>query len=132
MKPSYILNISGAVIGLLGIISLLMSTSIFFNLFGIREKEGNYVLFIVIANFVCSFLYLFAAWGFFTGKPWTTRVLTWAALLLVIAFLGFGIYIYSGGIYEFKTIKAMTFRTLLTIAFAGLSFRYISKKQDSQ
>ena len=130
MKSKIILNITGAVIAFFGVITLFMSTSVIFGLFNIREKEGNYVLFVVIANFMCSLLYLAAAYGFFTRQRWTTMTLNIAVGVLVVAFIGFGIHIYSGGIYEHKTISAMIFRTLLTVGFALISFKYISKNKN--
>lgn len=125
---SIVLFISGFVIALFGIITLFMSTAVIFGLFDIREKEGNYVLFVVIANFICAFLYLAAAYGFFTKKKWTTMVLNIAVGVLVITFIGLGIHIYSGGIYEQKTVYAMMFRTLVTIGFLLISLKYISKE----
>ncbi len=64
MKP-IVLFISGFIIALFGVVTLFMSTSVIFGLFKIREKEGNYVLFVVVANFICAFLYVAAAYGFF-------------------------------------------------------------------
>jgi hypothetical protein len=123
---SILLFASGFAISLLGLLSLFMTTSVIFGLFHIREKEGNYVLFVVIANFLCAFLYLIAGYGFFTKKNWTTMILNFAVGILIIAFIGLGIHIYSGGIYEHKTIYAMMFRTFITIAFLLVSFKYIS------
>lgn len=124
---SFVLFISGFIISLFGLVTLFMSTSVIFGLFDIREMEGNYVLFVVVANFICAFLYLAAAYGFFTRQKWTTILLNSAVGILVIAFIGLAIHIYSGGIYEKKTVGAMIFRTLLTIGFALISFYYISK-----
>ena len=123
---SVLLFISGLAVSLLGLLSLFMTTSVIFGLFDIREKEGNYVLFVVIANFLCAFLYLIAGYGFFAKKNWTTMVLNSAVGILVVAFIGLGIHIYSGGIYEHKTIYAMIFRTFITMAFLLISFKYIS------
>lgn len=131
MKSKMIVYITGAVIAFFGIITLFMSTSVIFGLFDIREKEGNYVLFVVIANFICAFLYLAAAYGFFTWQKWTTGVLNAAVGVLIITFIALGVHIYSGGIYEHKTVAAMTFRTLLTITFTIISFKYISGKKVS-
>ena len=125
---SIVLFISGFIIGLFGIVTLFMSTAVIFGLFDIREKEGNYVLFVVIANFICAFLYMAAAYGFFTKKRWTTMVLNFSVGILVIAFIGLGIHIYSGGIYEEKTVYAMMFRTFVTIGFLLISLKYISKE----
>ena len=52
------------ILGAFGLLTLLLSTSVIFDLFGVRAKEGNYVLFVVWANFISSILYLFAAYGF--------------------------------------------------------------------
>ena len=127
MKP-IVLFICGFIIALFGVVTLFMSTSVMFGLFDIREKEGNYVLFVVIANFICAFLYLAAAYGFFTKKRWTTMVLNFSVGILVITFIGLGIHIYSGGIYEQKTVYAMMFRTFLTMGFLLISLKYIPKK----
>lgn len=113
--------------GLFGIVTLFMSTSVIFGLFGIREKEGNYVLFIVVANFLCAFLYLAAAYGFFIQKKWTTMLLNFAVAVLLIAFIGLWIHISSGGMYEHKTVYAMMFRIFVTIGFLLISLKYISK-----
>ncbi|HET7118512.1 MAG TPA: hypothetical protein VFI29_18595 [Hanamia sp.] len=128
MKP-IVLFITGFIIALFGVITLFMSTSVIFGLFDIREKEGNYVMFVLIANFICAFLYLAAAYGFFVRQKWTTMILNIAVGVLVITFIGLGIHIYSGGIYEQKTIGAMIFRTLLTIGFVLVSFYYISREK---
>ncbi|HUZ57912.1 MAG TPA: hypothetical protein VMU83_03955 [Hanamia sp.] len=125
---SIVLFISGFIIALFGIVTLFMSTAVIFGLFDIREEESNYVLFVVIANFICAFLYLAVAYGFFTKKKWTTMVLNIAVGVLVITFIGLGIHIYSGGIYEHKTVYAMMFRTLVTIGFLLISLKYISKE----
>src|SRR5574337_1119988 len=96
---SIILFISGFIIALFGVLTLFMSVSVIFGLFDIREKEGNYVLFVVIANFLCAFLYFAAAYGFFTLQKWTTKILNIAVGVLIITFLGLGIHIFSGGLY---------------------------------
>ncbi len=125
------LFISGFVIALFGIVTLFMSTSVIFGLFDIREREGNYVLFVVVANFLCAFLYLAAAYGFFAKKKWTTMVLNFSVGVLIITFIGLGIHIFSGGIYEQRTIGAMIFRTLITIGFTLVSYKYISQQNIS-
>ena len=51
------------ILGAFGLLTLFLSTSVIFDLFGIRAKEGNYVLFVVWANFISSVLYLVAPTG---------------------------------------------------------------------
>ena len=125
----FILYLVAAVLTGFGLLTLFLSTSIIFDLFDIRAKEGNYVLFIVWSNFICSFLYLISAYGLLTTKKWTYKTLGLSAVILIVAFTGFLLYIQSGGIHETKTIGAMVFRTSLTIAFALFAYFAINKKQ---
>lgn len=111
-----------------GLLTLFLSTSIIFDWFGIRAKEGNYVLFVVWANFICSLLYLFAAYGFIKAKKWTFLLLGLAAIVLISTFVIFKIYIYSGGIYETKTVGALIFRIIITLIFVFLAYFTITKK----
>jgi len=48
-----------------------------------------------------------------------------ASGILLLTFIALGFYIASGGIYEFKTVLAMTFRTLITIAFGYIAYKFI-------
>jgi hypothetical protein len=111
-----------------GLLTFFLSTSIIFDWFGIRAKEGNYVLFVVWANFICSFLYLFAAYGFIKAKKWTFLLLGLATIELISTFVIFKIYIYSGGIYETKTVEALIFRLIVTLIFVIFAYFTIAKK----
>lgn len=112
-----------------GLLTLFLSTSVIFDLFGIRVKEGNYVLFVVWSNFISSLLYLSAAYGFIKSKPWTVTRLGISTIILIAAFIGLEIHVSSGGIYEAKTISAMIFRIAVTLVFAIIAYFTISKKK---
>ena len=114
-----------------GLLTLFLSTSVIFDLFGIRAKEGNYVLFIVWANFISSILYLFAAYGFIKMKIWTPKLLVISSIILIIAFIGLLLHVNTGGIYETKTIGAMIFRTAITLAFAIIAHFTITKNRST-
>ena len=116
----YVLYTSAVILAAFGLLTLFLSTSVIFDLFGIREKEGNYVLFVVWSNFISSILYLFAAYGFTKNKKWTATLLGISTLILIGAFIGLKSHINSGGIYETKTIGAMIFRISVTLVFATL------------
>lgn len=131
MKPG-ILKIAATILVLFALVTLFMSSSVIFDLFGIREKEGNYVLFVVISNFICAFLYLISAYGLFFQKKWTTSLLSSSLGILLLSFGGLLWHINSGGIYEEQTVKAMLFRIGITFVFTILSWRYISKKIENQ
>ena len=111
-----------------GLITLFLSSSVILDLFGVRAKEGNYVLFVVWANFTSSILYLFAAFGFIKSKKWTMKALGFSVGILIAALTGLFIHINSGGIYETKTIGAMAFRITTTAIFAILAYFLISKR----
>lgn len=100
-----------------GLLTLFLSSSILFDWFGLRAKEGDYVQFIVVTNFTCSFLYLAAAYRLFIKKAWVYQLLWIALILLVIGIVGLMVHIYSGNLYETKTVGAMIFRIVLTIGF---------------
>lgn len=75
-----------------GLLTMFLSTSVIFDLFDVRAKEGNYVLFVVWSNFISSFLYLFSVYGLLTSKNWTFKILGLSTIILAIAFIGFLFY----------------------------------------
>lgn len=105
-----------------GCISVFMTTSIIFDLFGIREMEGNFVYPIIYANLFCGLLYLYSAYAIWNYQKTAIYALSIALVVLIVSFVWFLIYIQSGGIHEVKTIKAMSFRTIIT--FIVLIFAY--------
>lgn len=113
-----------------GMLTLFLSTSVIFDLFGIRAQEGNYVLFVVWSNFISSLLYLFAAYGFIKNKKWTASLLGIAAVVLVVAFIGLLIHINTGSIYETKTVGAMIFRIIVTLVFAAFARSSLAKNKE--
>ena len=125
----YIPYIIALFLAAFGLLTLFLSSSVIFDLFGIRAAEGNYVLFIVWANFISSILYLFAAYGFVTSKEWTTSLLLSSAIILLAFFIGLIFYVNSGGIHETKTIFAMVFRITVTLIFTILAYFIITKKK---
>lgn len=126
-----ILKITAVVLFIFAAMTLFMSGSVIFDLFGMRAKEGNFVPFIVGANFICSLLYLPTAYGLFAKKKWTTLILVIAAALLAISFIGLLFHINSGGLYEERTVRAMLFRISVTGLFAAIAWYFISKKTKS-
>ncbi len=111
-----------------GLLTLFLSTSVIFDLFDIRAKQGNYVLFILWANFISSLIYLSAAYGFLKKKKWTTPILIISTGILIFAFIGLQFHINAGGLYETKTVFAMIFRISVTAVFTVLAYFNITKK----
>ena len=113
------------------LLTLFLSSSVIFDWFGIRGKEGNYVLLVVWANFISSILYLAAAYGFLKQKKLTFKILNLSASILIMALVGLFIHINSGGLYETKTIGAMIFRIIVTLAFVLLAYLKFIKNENN-
>lgn len=129
-KTNKILRYSSAtVLTAFALITLFLSSSVILDLFGIRAMEGNYVPQVVWANLIASLLYLSAAFGFMQSKRWTFRILFFAVILLLAAFIGLLAHINSGGLYETKTIGAIIIRILLTIIFTITAYFTITKRK---
>ncbi|MDC8001357.1 hypothetical protein POV26_09925 [Aequorivita todarodis] len=111
------------------LVTVFMSSSVLFDWFGIRAKEGNFVPFIVKTNLTMGIVYLIAAYGYIKSENWTLWLMLSTVLILIFAFVALFIHIQAGGLYETKTIAAMTFRIVFTILIAGLMhFTTIRKK----
>ena len=110
-----------------GLLSLFLTSSVIFDLFGIRAKEGNYVLFIVWANFISAILYLAAAYGLIKQQRWPAFALGASFLILIVAFIGLKSHISEGLAYEMKTVSAMIFRISITLVLTILAYFTIDR-----
>ncbi|WHF52844.1 hypothetical protein QGN23_06080 [Chryseobacterium gotjawalense] len=112
---------------LFGFLTLFMSSSVLFDWFGIRAKEGNFVPFIVWANWLCGVLYLITAYAIFKNQVWAKVPLIISLIILILAYAGLFIHINNGGLFETKTVGAMAFRILVSATFLYITTK-ISKK----
>jgi len=112
-----------------GALSVFMTLSVIFDWFGIREKEGNYVLFIVYTNLICGLIYLYAAFINWKKQQNSFYVLAAATTILIVVFIALQVYASNGGIHEVKTINAMLFRIGFTTFLTAISF-FILKKSN--
>ena len=118
----WIIAVTAVVFGLLTIKS---GGSILFVDGPFREDAGNYVPFVVWFNFLAGFAYLTAGGGLWMQKPWAV----WISILIVFAtlvvFAILGIHILKGGMYEIRTIAAMSLRTVVWALIARFAYREI-------
>lgn len=119
-------------LALFGALTLFMGSSVLFDWFGIREIEGNYVEFVVKANLFCGIIYLFASYDIWHNRMAGTYALLAAFFILLITFVFFINHINQGGLYEQKTVKAMSFRTAITLIGCILSFYLIRKNRKAK
>lgn len=116
---------------LLGVITIFAGGSVLLDLFDMRKREGNYVPFVVWTNFACGFIYLVAAYGIQRKQRWAAHLLFLAFALLLLVFVELIFHIQRGGLYEVKTIYAMSFRTAATLVFALLSYTLLKKNKNN-
>ena len=118
----WIIAVTAVVFGLLTIKS---GGSVLFVDGPFREDAGNYVPFVVWFNFLAGFIYLIAGGGLWMQKPWAV----WISILIVFAtlvvFAILGIHILKGGMYEIRTIAAMSLRTVVWALIARVAYREI-------
>jgi hypothetical protein len=122
-----IIKTSALLLAIFALVSIFLTCSLIFDLFGIREREGNYVPFIVYANFGCAMLNLLSAYGMYKKLTLATVCLFISAGIILVAYIGLIFYIKAGGIFEPKIIGMMLFRMALTILFAGIAWYHITR-----
>ena len=123
-----ILYLLGVLLTVFALLTLYLSGSIIFDLFGMRAKQGAYVNYVIWANFIASWLYLIAVYGFFTQNQLACKALMLALIVLILGAVGLYIHIHSGGVYMEKTPKALGFRFVVSLFFFGMAKYLIGKK----
>jgi hypothetical protein len=89
---------------------------------------GNYVPFVLWFNFCSGFLYIFSGIGLWFLRSWGTKLAFFIFVSTAVVFVAFGIHIWTGGLYENRTVVAMTIRTAVW-AFISLTGYYLEKQK---
>ena len=95
-----------------------------------RQAAGNYVPFVVWFNFLAGFVYIIAGVGLWLLKQWAVRLSVFIAVLTLIVYAVLGLYILGGGLYELRTIIAMSLRSIIWAAIAMFAYRKIIQNRD--
>ncbi|WP_072660518.1 hypothetical protein [Mariprofundus micogutta] len=113
---------------LFGIMTLKSGGQVLFGDESYRIAAGDYVPFVLWFNFTAGFIYLIAGVGIAFRKPWAAGVsmLIAASTLLVLA--AFGLYIFTDGAYEMRTVVAMTLRSTIWTVISMLVFRQLVRR----
>ena len=101
-----------------GIITIIVGGKTLFGGPAERAAAGNIVLFVLWFNFIAGFAYVVAGCGVFLWKRWAAQLSAAIAIGTAAVFVAFGIYIFLGGVFEVRTIGAMTLRSIVWIAIA--------------
>ena len=111
-KPTY-LNIISVIALLFGLLTIKSGGEVLF-LDGVgRANAGNYVSFVLWFNFTSGFLYIFAAISIFQNKKRAYKYSLFIVASTATVFFFLGIHILNDGLYEARTVGAMSMRTVL-------------------
>jgi len=88
-----------------------------------REAAGNYVPFVLWFNFLAGFAYLLAGAGLFMKKRWAAGLSIVIAATTLVVFALFGLHILNEGMYEVRTVVAMSVRTVVWALIAMFTYR---------
>ena len=92
-----------------------------------RAAAGSYVPFVLWFNFLAGFAYVIAGAGLWLRHRWAVWLAVVIAAATAFALAAFGAHGYAGGAYEMRTVIAMSFRTLVWVAIAAISWRGLSR-----
>lgn len=93
-----------------------------------RAAAGNYVPFVLWFNFLAGFAYVVAGIGLWRQQRWAAWLAAAIAAATAIAFAAFGAHVAADGAYEQRTVIAMSLRTLVWAAIAGIAWRGLLQK----
>ena len=93
-----------------------------------REEIGNYVPFVVWFNFLAGFVYLIAGGGLWMQKHWAVWISIFIVVATLVVFAILGIHILKGGMFEVRTIAAMSLRTVVWAFIAMFAYRKIIRQ----
>ncbi len=125
-NQSVLLRVLGIAAILFGIMTLKSGGATLFIDGATREASGNFVPFVVWSNFLMGFTYIIAGIGIWLNQNWTKVLTIGIVTVTVLTFIVFGIHIWMDGVFEIKTVKVMTIRSLFWI-FVSLSIMRTTK-----
>ena len=93
-----------------------------------REEAGNYVPFVLWFNFLAGFAYVLAGAGLFMQKHWAAWISIFIVIATIVVFALFGLHILNEGMYEVRTVAAMSLRTVVWALIAMFAYRKIIRQ----
>ncbi|MCP4262007.1 MAG: hypothetical protein GY774_31570 [Planctomycetes bacterium] len=128
MKTFPKLKIAAVIAILFGLLTIKSGGTVLFGPEAARLAAGNIVNFIVWFNFIAGFAYIAAGAGLWAQKTWAISLSGLIALATLLMFAVLGSHIAGGGLFEKRTIGAMTLRLIVWSLIFFFSRRYINKK----
>ena len=110
-----------------GLLTIKEGGAILFGGEAAQASAGNFVPFVLWFNFLAGFAYVIAGAGLWLRHRWAVWLAVVIAAATAFAFAAFGAHVYAGGAYEMRTVIAMSFRTLVWVVIAAISWRGLSR-----
>ena len=110
-----------------GLLTIKEGGAILFGGEAAQASAGNFVPFVLWFNFLAGFAYVIVGAGLWLRHRWAVWLAVVIAAATAFALAAFGAHGYAGGAYEMRTVIAMSFRTLVWVAIAAISWRSLSR-----
>ncbi len=94
-----------------------------------RANAGNFVPFVLWTNTIAGFFYVAAGVAVFFRCSWAFKMSAAITIATTCVFAGLGVHILLGGMFEMRTVAAMTLRTTV---WAGMTFAILRIKNLSR
>jgi hypothetical protein len=86
-----------------------------------RAAAGNAVPFVLWFNFLAGFVYILAGSCLLWCRVWAVRAAIFLAAATALIAVAFGIHVLSGGVFEMRTVGALTVRLLFWVVVAAVA-----------
>ena len=108
-----------------GLLTIKSGGSVLFIDGAARQAAGNYVPFVLWFNFLAGFVYIIAGAGLWMQKQWAAKLSALIVVATLIVYAILGLYILGGGLYEMRTVIAMSFRSIIWVFIAIFAYHRI-------
>jgi|GEM_PF-3000125 len=112
----------GAILIIVGGYTLYSTGSILMNVNDAKAKAGDYIQMTVVANFICSFLYIISGFLFFIRSKLSTTLLFFATIIMFIGYIGMLFHIQANKPFHVSIIQEMLIRTTGTMLYAAVAW----------
>lgn len=105
-----------------GLLTIKAGGAVLFGDAAARLDAGNYVPFVLWFNFLAGFAYVIAGVGIWGRRQWSMWLSAAIALATSMVFVVFGMYVLAGGVFEQRTVIAMSLRSGIWISIGIFSW----------
>lgn len=115
--------IAAVIVTLFGLLTVLSGGRALFGSPEARAAVGDAVPFVLWFNFLAGFAYVAAGIGLILQTNWSARLSIAILVATILVMIAFGVHVLLGGVYEMRTVWAMSLRTVVWGVVVGLAIR---------